>query len=141
MGHWRSWERATLAVWRSRVRIPYAPLFITFKLLRSEKTDSNASPEAMLIPVDSCQDCTFHIWIDFKRCIKQTPRKSCNFFPVSVNIRLLHRSIIVLFTHHTHVNSPSHKRIIKSAPVRKGNRKRHNHKQHRKSDNQIIVAF
>ena len=25
MGHWRSWERATLAVWRSRVRIPYAP--------------------------------------------------------------------------------------------------------------------
>ena len=24
-GHWRSWERATLAVWRSRVRIPYAP--------------------------------------------------------------------------------------------------------------------
>ena len=27
MGHWRSWERATLAVWRSRVRIPYAPFF------------------------------------------------------------------------------------------------------------------
>ena len=25
MGYWRSWERATLAVWRSRVRIPYAP--------------------------------------------------------------------------------------------------------------------
>ena len=28
MGHWRSWERATLAVWRSRVRIPYAPFFV-----------------------------------------------------------------------------------------------------------------
>ena len=26
-GLWRSWERATLAVWRSGVRIPYAPFF------------------------------------------------------------------------------------------------------------------
>ena len=26
-GYWRSWERATLAVWRSRVRVPYTPLF------------------------------------------------------------------------------------------------------------------
>ena len=25
-GHWRSWERATFALWRPRVRIPYAPL-------------------------------------------------------------------------------------------------------------------
>ncbi len=25
MGHWRSWERATLAVWRSWVQVPYAP--------------------------------------------------------------------------------------------------------------------
>ena len=28
-GHWRSWERATLAVWRSRVRIPYAPFYFS----------------------------------------------------------------------------------------------------------------
>ena len=36
MGHWRSWERATLAVWRSRVQVPYAPFFITHNI-KNEK--------------------------------------------------------------------------------------------------------
>lgn len=38
MGHWRSWERATLAVWRSRVRIPYAPfLRLIFAVNRQKR--------------------------------------------------------------------------------------------------------
>lgn len=36
MGYWRSWERATLAVWRSRVQVPYAPFFITHNI-KNEK--------------------------------------------------------------------------------------------------------